>query len=81
VYVTANGMRQRSDVFSGASYLSSSDMRLHFGLGDATRVDSIEIHWPSGAVEKLKPAGVDRIFSIEEGKGVTGELCRTCSQK
>jgi enediyne biosynthesis protein E4 len=81
VYVTANGMRQRGDVLSGASYLSSNDMRVHFGLGDATKVDAVEIHWPSGAVETVKPAGVDRICTIEEGKGVTGELCRQCAQR
>jgi hypothetical protein len=81
VYVTANGLRQRDDVMSGGSYLSSNDMRLHFGLGDATKVDAVEIHWPSGAVETVKIAGVDRIYTIEEGKGVTGELCRGCAKK
>jgi hypothetical protein len=80
VYVTTNGMRQRGDVMSGASYLSSNDMRVHFGLGDAAKVDAVEIHWPSGAVETVKPAGVDRIYTIEEGKGVTGELCRQCAK-
>jgi hypothetical protein len=70
-YVIANGMRQRADVISGASYLSSSDMRLHFGLGDAAKVDAVEIHWPSGAVETVKPAGVDAIYTVQESKGVT----------
>jgi len=78
VYLTANGMRQRGDVLSGGSYLSSNDPRVHFGLGDATRVDLVEIHWPSGAVEKLKLPSIDRIFTIEEGKGITGELCTAC---
>lgn len=53
-------------------------MRVHFGLGDATRVDAVEIHWPSGAVQKLGLPAVDRIFTIEEGKGITGELCVLC---
>ena len=39
VYVTANGMKQRGDVMSGGSYLSSNDPRPHFGLGQATKVD------------------------------------------
>jgi enediyne biosynthesis protein E4 len=78
VYLTANGMRQRGDVLSGGSYLSSNDPRVHFGLGDATKVDLVEIHWPSGSVEKLKLPAVDRIFTIEEGKGITGELCTAC---
>ena len=73
VYVTAGGMRQRGDVLSGGSYLSSNDLRVHFGLNDSTAVDGVEIRWPSGLVEKLKLASVDRIFTVEEGKGVTGE--------
>jgi hypothetical protein len=78
VYLTANGMRQRGDVMSGGSYISSNDQRLHFGLGDATAAGEVEIHWPDRTVEKLKLASVDRIFTVEEGKGVTGELCAAC---
>ncbi len=78
VYLNANGMRQREDVLSGGSYLSSNDQRVHFGLGNATTVDAVEIHWPSGGVEKLNISSVDRIFTIEEGNGVTSELCVAC---
>jgi hypothetical protein len=70
VYVTAGGMRQRNDVMSGGSYESSNDQRLHFGLGQTTTVDSVEIHWPSGAVEHFNLPSVDRFFVIEEGKGI-----------
>ena len=80
VYLKAAGMRQRGDVLSGGSYLSSNDMRVHFGLGDATSVDGIEIHWPSGKIEQFKIASVDRIFTVEEGKGVIGEFCNGCAQ-
>ena len=69
VYVTANGMRQREDVISGGSYLSSNDPRPHFGLGQATSVDDIEVHWPSGKVEHFTVPGVDRIVTITEGTG------------
>jgi hypothetical protein len=69
VYVTANGMRQRGDVLSGGSYLSSNDPRPHFGLGAATKVDAIEVHWPSGKVEKFTVPGVDRIVTLTEGAG------------
>jgi len=69
VYVTANGMKQRGDVLSGGSYLSSNDPRPHFGLGQATTVDAIEVHWPSGKVEKFTVPGVDRIVTLTEGKG------------
>ncbi|HEX3470113.1 MAG TPA: CRTAC1 family protein [Silvibacterium sp.] len=78
VYLTANNIRQRGDVLSGGSYMSSNDQRLHFGLGDATTVDEVEIHWPSGSIEKVKLPSVDRIFTVEEGKGITGELCTAC---
>jgi hypothetical protein len=71
VYLTAGGIRQREDVLSGGSYLSSNDMRVHFGLGDATQVDGVEIHWPSGNVEKLQLHGEDCILTVQEGKGVT----------
>jgi enediyne biosynthesis protein E4 len=74
VYLTAGGIRQRGDVLSGGSYLSSNDLRVHFGLGDASAVDSIEIHWPSGVRESIKLTALDRIYTITEGKGVTSAL-------
>ena len=75
VYLTANGMRQREDVMSGGSYISSNDQRAHFGLGDATDAGTAEIHWPSGQVEKVKLPAEDRIFTITEGQGISGTLC------
>ena len=83
VYLTANGIRQREDVMSGGSFISSNDQRPHFGLGDATDAGTAEVHWPSGAVESVKLPAVDRIFTITEGKGVTGVLCekQPCTTK
>jgi enediyne biosynthesis protein E4 len=75
VYLQANGMRQRQDVLSSGSYISSNDRRLHFGLGDATDAGTAEIHWPSGAKEAIKLPAVDRIYTIEEGKGIIGAMC------
>jgi hypothetical protein len=75
VYLTAQGMRQRGDVLSGGSYISSNDMRVHFGLGNVDKVDQAEIHWPSGNVERLKLPFVDRIYTITEGKNITAALC------
>jgi hypothetical protein len=69
VYVTANGIKQRGDVLSGGSYLSSNDPRPHFGLGQATAVDAIEVHWPTGKVENFTVPGIDRIVTITEGTG------------
>jgi enediyne biosynthesis protein E4 len=75
VYLKANNMRQRRDVLSSGSYISANDQRLHFGLGDATDAGTAEIHWPSGAKEFVKLPAVDRIYTITEGKGITGALC------
>jgi len=69
VYLTANGMKQREDVISGGSYLSTNDPRPHFGLGQATTIDALEIHWPDGKVEHFTVPGVDRIASLTEGTG------------
>lgn len=69
VYLTAGGVRQRGDVISGGSYASTSDPRLHFGLGDAAAVDSIEVRWPSGAKEKFTAPKADQIVTLTEGKG------------
>ena len=74
VYLTTSGIRQRGDVLSGGSYLSSNDMRVHFGLGEASAVSSVDIHWPSGAYEKITLPAVDRIFTITEAKGITDSL-------
>jgi enediyne biosynthesis protein E4 len=70
VYLTAGGMRQRGDVMSGGSFESSNDQRLHFGLGQSTAVDGVEIHWPGGVVEQVSLPSVDRFFVIEQGKGI-----------
>jgi hypothetical protein len=82
VYLTANGMRQRQDVLASGSYISSNDRRLHFGLGDSTDAGTAEIHWPSGAIEKVRLPAQDRFFTITEGKGITGALChdKPCAQ-
>jgi len=60
---------------STGSYVSSNDQRLHFGLGDSTDPGTAEIHWPSGAKETVKLPAADRIYTITEGKGITGALC------
>jgi hypothetical protein len=75
VFLRANGVRMRQDVLSSGSYIGANDRRLHFGLSDATDAGTAEIHWPSGAKETLKLPAVDRIYTIEEGKGITDALC------
>src|SRR5205807_6157170 len=62
VFVTTGAVRQRADVFSGGSYGSNSDPRVHFGLGPATKVDKLEIQWPSGKKQEIPVPGVDQIL-------------------
>jgi hypothetical protein len=62
-------MKQRGDVIAGGSYMSTNDPRPHFGLGSATTVDAVEVHWPSGKVEQFAGPGVDRIVTLTEGAG------------
>jgi enediyne biosynthesis protein E4 len=57
------------EVRSGSSYISSSDMRVHFGLGSATMVEWVEIRWPSGLAERFADLAVDQIHSLKEGSG------------
>ena len=68
VYVTAGGIKQRGDVISGGSYLSNNDPRLHFGLGTATKIEDVEIHWPDGKVEHAPALAIDHITAITESK-------------
>ena len=66
VHVSAGGKIQVREVRSQSSYLSASDLRLHFGLGNARRVDRIEVRWVSGRVQVLEDVGVDRVVVVEE---------------
>jgi hypothetical protein len=61
---------QTSEIHSGGSYLSQNDLRVHFGLGSATKIDKVEIHWPSGLVENLTNVAADQHYNMLEGKGV-----------
>jgi hypothetical protein len=67
--------QQMATVTTGGSYQSSSDKRVHFGLGDEDAVQSVQIRWHSGATETLHLAAVDRYYTITEGKGVTAVFC------
>ena len=66
VVVTAAGHKQTDEVRSGGSYLSQNDLRLHFGLGDAARADSVDVRWPSGQRTVLKDVAADRVVTISE---------------
>jgi enediyne biosynthesis protein E4 len=70
VSVAAGGVVQFTEVRSGTSYLSQNDLRLHFGLGKETTMDTVEISWPSGKKEIYKDLASDFIYTITEGTGV-----------
>lgn len=74
VMVFTPGMQQIDEVRGGGSYLSSNDQRLHFGLGKSAVITRIEIKWPSGSKEQLKNIPGDAIYTIVEGKGITGKI-------
>jgi len=57
------------EVRSGGSYISQSDLRVHFGLGSATKIEWLEIRWPSGLVERFSNLDVDAIQTVKEGTG------------
>jgi len=68
--VTAGGRRQIREVLSGSSYLSQSDLRQHFGLGEARRVDLVEIQWPGGQTDRISQIDVDQFLVVQEGRGI-----------
>jgi hypothetical protein len=70
VTLRAGGHEQVQEVRSGGGYMSQSDFRLHFGLGGATQVDSVEIRWPSGQTQRLAKIPINRISEIKEGVGI-----------
>lgn len=61
---------QIDEVRSGGSYISQSDLRVHFGLGKAEKVSRLEIHWPSGAVDSLQDIAPNQLIFVKEGEGI-----------
>jgi hypothetical protein len=62
--------RQIDEVRSGGSYFSQNDLRVHFGLGNATKVDVLEVRWPSGQVDTVKDVAANQVLFVKEGEGV-----------
>jgi hypothetical protein len=63
--------RQIDEVRSGGGYFSQNDLRVHFGLGKAEKVDLLEIRWPSGQVDTLNGVKVNQVIFVKEGEGIT----------
>ena len=70
IKIIAGASTQTEEVRSGGGYISQHDLRVHFGLGAATKVDSVEIRWPSGKTETLSNLAADKFYSVLEGSGV-----------
>jgi hypothetical protein len=70
VKVVSGGLTQYDEVRSGGSYLSSSDLRLHFGLGSRSVIGRLEVLWPSGQRDEILNPPVDRLLTVKEGVGL-----------
>jgi enediyne biosynthesis protein E4 len=68
--LTSEGFVHVEQAKGGMSYMSASDPRIHFGLGKRTRIESLEITWPSGQVDRLTNLSIDQIIAVKEGTGV-----------
>jgi enediyne biosynthesis protein E4 len=69
IKIVAGGVTQTDEIHSGGSYLSQNDLRVHFGLGSTSKIDRVEVSWPSGASDIIKDLAADQFYSILEGKG------------
>ena len=68
--LTTASQIQRREVKAGSSYLGQNDQRQHFGLGATTRVDRLEVRWPSGTTDVLQNIEANQIITIREGDGI-----------
>jgi len=67
VWVTSGGKTQMAEVLSGSSYLSQSDVRLHFGLGSAGKLDQVRVRWPDGTTQTFHDLAANTFYRIREG--------------
>jgi hypothetical protein len=70
VKLTAGDLTSYDQRKGGMSYQSAQDPRLHFGIGRRTKIDSLEINWPSGLITKLSNVRCDQIIAVKEGAGI-----------
>lgn len=73
VSVVSGDLKQVEEVYSGGTYISQNDLRLHFGLEKRTKLDLIEVRWPNGAIEKITGASANKILTIKEGRGLISQ--------
>ena len=70
VILQQGNSRYEKEVRSGGGFISQSDLRIHFGLGEASKADRIIIRWPSGLIETLRDLPANRYYVVREGRGV-----------
>ena len=68
--LTSEGFVHVEQAKGGGSYMSASDPRIHFGLGKRTKIESLEITWPSGQVDRLSNLSIDQVIAVKEGAGI-----------
>jgi enediyne biosynthesis protein E4 len=71
VTLTSGKLLQTAEVRSGCCYMSQSDMRLHFGLGAASKVDKVDVRWPNGVVERFSAPTINTFQLLTEGSGTS----------
>jgi hypothetical protein len=71
--------KRQQEVRSGDGYISQSDLRLHFGLGQSAKADKLVIRWPSGLVETVSGLAANHYYEIREGQGVDASKTRAPS--
>jgi enediyne biosynthesis protein E4 len=81
VRVITGDLVQEDEVRSGGSYLSQSDLRLHFGLGTSDHVDKALIMWPSGMTETITKLAADHFYTVREGQGIVKTTARSPSRQ
>ena len=77
VTLEQGGDKREQEVRSGDGYISQSDLRLHFGLAQASKADQIVIRWPSGRVEILSDLPANNYYVIREGSGINSSRTRS----
>ncbi len=74
VTVRAGTLTQISEVKGGSSYISQNDLRQHFGLGDNSKIDEVQVRWPNGSVETLHNLATDFLYTVVEGQGIKDKV-------
>ena len=78
---TTKPHQQIDEVRSGGSYFSQNDLRIHFGIGKAQKIDVLELRWPSGLVETLKDIPPNQLIYVKEGEGIVRNVSLSASKK